>query len=125
MTLTVSQNGQEANLCALCRKVMHNHFPHVCAADMDSDAVNSRPEGSSQEEEHCWVDFEERNEKLVGGFPPKDPDHTPEVFPISPLLRKPEGAEDVEDDGRFKVSVHVEHDKKKQAQLEPEADQKE
>ncbi|KAF9938567.1 hypothetical protein BGZ65_012612 [Modicella reniformis] len=162
------ENGQEANLCAPClQKAMHNHFPHACAADMDSDAVNSRPEGSTQEEERCvclafldlywmkadcslecpyvyseasmkyflpaekidgcnkWVDFEERKEIPVEGFPPKDPNHTPKVFPITPAPPKPEGAEDVqEDDGRFKVSVHVEHDEKKKAQLELEEAQK-
>ncbi|KAG0361592.1 hypothetical protein BC939DRAFT_435970 [Gamsiella multidivaricata] len=42
------------NFCAPClQKAMHNHFPHACAADFDSEAANFRPEGSTDEEERC------------------------------------------------------------------------
>ncbi|KAF9193039.1 hypothetical protein BGZ51_004272 [Haplosporangium sp. Z 767] len=48
------KEGPKANLCPPClQKAMHNHFPHACAPDLDSDAANFRPEGSTAQEERC------------------------------------------------------------------------
>ncbi|KAF9362728.1 hypothetical protein BGX34_005617 [Mortierella sp. NVP85] len=48
------KNGPEPNYCEPClQKAMHNHFPHACAADIDSQAANNRAGGSTPEEERC------------------------------------------------------------------------
>ncbi|KAI1320111.1 hypothetical protein EDD11_002083 [Mortierella claussenii] len=46
--------GPNPNYCQPClTKAMHNHFPHACTADMDSNEANSRPSGATSEEERC------------------------------------------------------------------------
>ncbi|KAG0255279.1 hypothetical protein BG011_005210 [Mortierella polycephala] len=48
------KEGSRANFCPPClQKAMHNHFPHACAPDLDSDAANHRVEGSTPQEERC------------------------------------------------------------------------
>ncbi|KAF9923620.1 hypothetical protein FBU30_006370 [Linnemannia zychae] len=48
------RQGSSANLCPAClQKAMHNHFPHACDRDMDSDAANARPTGATDREERC------------------------------------------------------------------------
>ncbi|KAF9947001.1 hypothetical protein BGZ72_010953 [Mortierella alpina] len=48
------KEGPNANFCPPClQKAMHNHFPHACRADLDTDEANARPTGSTAEEERC------------------------------------------------------------------------
>ncbi|KAF9980203.1 hypothetical protein BGZ75_008708 [Mortierella antarctica] len=48
------QEGPQANFCPPClQKAMHNHFPHACRRDLDTDEANTRPSGSTEEEERC------------------------------------------------------------------------
>ncbi|KAF9170091.1 hypothetical protein BGX21_009754 [Mortierella sp. AD011] len=74
-----------------------------------------------------WIDFAVGKEKLVDGFAPKDDNHTPEVFEIAPAppLEVSHPNDVMDEDGHFKVSVHVNHDEKKKAELEAkEAEEK-
>lgn len=152
----------EIDYCQPClQKAMNNHFPHACAADMNSDEANGRPGGATEEEDRCvciafqnhswmkadcsfecnyvhnekamkyfltsdkmpgcdkWIDFSTGQEKLIEGFTPKDPNYVPEVYeqapPPPPLAEGEEGA-----DGRVPISVHIEHDEAKAAQMELE-----
>ncbi|KAF9563062.1 hypothetical protein EC968_005000 [Mortierella alpina] len=48
------KEGPNTNFCPPClQKAMHNHFPHACRADLDTDEANARPSGSTEEEERC------------------------------------------------------------------------
>ncbi|KAG9063401.1 hypothetical protein KI688_004283 [Linnemannia hyalina] len=48
------REGSNANLCPAClQKAMHNHFPHACDSDMDSNAANARSTGANDREERC------------------------------------------------------------------------
>ncbi|KAG0240078.1 hypothetical protein BGW41_007243 [Actinomortierella wolfii] len=63
-----------------------------------------------------WIDFKTGQEKEVEGFPPKDLNHTPEVFAI--VEPPPEAFEGVDDEGRnYDINAHVTFadDKKKQS----------
>ncbi|KAF9918676.1 hypothetical protein BX616_006759 [Lobosporangium transversale] len=46
--------GPDPNYCQPClEKAMHNHFPHACPKDINSDAANYRPSGATDTEERC------------------------------------------------------------------------
>ncbi|KAF9111495.1 hypothetical protein BGX27_004834 [Mortierella sp. AM989] len=46
--------GPEPNYCGPClTKAMHNHFPHACAANLNSDEANNRPTGPTDAESRC------------------------------------------------------------------------
>ncbi|KAK3820956.1 MAG: hypothetical protein J3R72DRAFT_459443 [Linnemannia gamsii] len=48
------REGSNANLCPAClQKAMHNHFPHACDKDMDSNIANERATGATEREERC------------------------------------------------------------------------
>ncbi|KAF9293055.1 hypothetical protein BGZ88_005855 [Linnemannia elongata] len=48
------REGSNANLCPAClQKAMHNHFPHACDSDMDSNVANERLTGATEREERC------------------------------------------------------------------------
>ncbi|KAF9281326.1 hypothetical protein BGZ68_006719 [Mortierella alpina] len=48
------KEGSNPNFCPPClQKAMHNHFPHACRADLDTDEANARPTGATEEEERC------------------------------------------------------------------------
>ncbi|KAF9433440.1 hypothetical protein BGZ76_009460 [Entomortierella beljakovae] len=46
--------GSGANFCTACiEKALHNHFPHACPADLDSQEANYRPSGPTEVEQRC------------------------------------------------------------------------
>ncbi|KAF9351991.1 hypothetical protein BGX26_010102 [Mortierella sp. AD094] len=74
-----------------------------------------------------WIDFETGKEKEVKGFAVKDENHKPEVFEIAPAPPQDVIHPDdmLDEDGHFKVSIHVTHDEKKKKELEEkEAEEK-
>ncbi|KAG0245151.1 hypothetical protein B0O80DRAFT_458916 [Mortierella sp. GBAus27b] len=69
-----------------------------------------------------WVNFETGQENVIEGFAPKDPDHKPEAFEIAPPPPMPENEDlnNMDEDGRLKINMHLGFDKKTEAQRELE-----